>query len=405
MKLKLLLLLFSILSFALAGCGAISLNTPPPLPTVVLGGPNQATPRPASDSESSSGGVSASGNVVPAQQASLAAALSGTIKTVAVSAGSGVTAGQVLVTLSGAEQLAAAVEAANLAVLTAQQSITNLQNNAASATAAAQQALANAEKALEDAQTARYQKNLARVTQATIDQAQADLIIAKNSLKDAQDNYDKYAGRPADDLQRAQAFSRLAAAQQKVDQEQWNLDYLLSKPDANEVDQADAAIAVAKANLAAAQQKYDRLKNGPDPDALALTQATLKNAQAQQASAQAALANLEIKAPFAGVISQVNVHAGEAVLPGAPLLVLADTAHLQVQTTDLSERDVPRVSVGQKVSVNVKALNQTLSGKVSAIAPLASTLGGDVVYQTTIVLDTVPPALRAGMSVDVTYGK
>ena len=33
------------------------------------------------------------------------------------------------------------------------------------------------------------------------------------------------------------------------------------------------------------------------------------------------------------------------------------------------------------------------------------TLGGDVVYQTTIDLDTQPAALRPGMSVDVTFGQ
>jgi hypothetical protein len=39
------------------------------------------------------------------------------------------------------------------------------------------------------------------------------------------------------------------------------------------------------------------------------------------------------------------------------------------------------------VTVFIKALNQDVAGKVSAIAPLADTLGGDVVYKTTIDLD------------------
>ncbi len=38
----------------------------------------------------------------------------------------------------------------------------------------------------------------------------------------------------------------------EVDQIQWNLDWLISRPDTLEVDQADAAIGVAQANLAAA---------------------------------------------------------------------------------------------------------------------------------------------------------
>jgi hypothetical protein len=39
-----------------------------------------------------------------------------------------------------------------------------------------------------------------------------------------------------------------------------------------------------------------------------------------------------------------------------------------------------------------------------AIAPLADTLGGDVVYKITIDLDAPPAGLRAGMSVEVQFG-
>jgi len=49
----------------------------------------------------------------------------------------------------------------------------------------------------------------------------------------------------------------------------------------------------------------------------------------------------------------------------------------------------------------VKALNQDITGRVSAISPLADTLGGDQVYKVTIDLDKLPPGLLAGMSVVV----
>jgi hypothetical protein len=41
---------------------------------------------------------------------------------------------------------------------------------------------------------------------------------------------------------------------------------------------------------------------------------------------------------------------------------------------------------------------------VSAISPLADTLGGDVVYKVTIELDSLPEGLRAGMSAEVQFG-
>jgi multidrug efflux pump subunit AcrA (membrane-fusion protein) len=61
------------------------------------------------------------------------------------------------------------------------------------------------------------------------------------------------------------------------------------------------------------------------------------------------------------------------------------------------------VKTGQAVDVLVKALGQNIGGKVSEISPLADTLGGDVVYETFIDLDSQPAELRPGMSVDVFF--
>jgi macrolide-specific efflux system membrane fusion protein len=76
---------------------------------------------------------------------------------------------------------------------------------------------------------------------------------------------------------------------------------------------------------------------------------------------------------------------------------------LQVETTDLSERDVPQVQIGQTVNVYVQALNENIAGHVVIISPISETLGGDVVYKTTIDLDAIPDGLRSGMSVDVQF--
>jgi multidrug efflux pump subunit AcrA (membrane-fusion protein) len=61
------------------------------------------------------------------------------------------------------------------------------------------------------------------------------------------------------------------------------------------------------------------------------------------------------------------------------------------------------VEPGQPVRVFVEALGEEVTGRVSLISPLADTLGGDVVYKTTIDLDSRPEGLRAGMSVEVLF--
>ncbi|NMC14574.1 MAG: efflux RND transporter periplasmic adaptor subunit, partial [Chloroflexi bacterium] len=125
--------------------------------------------------------------------------------------------------------------------------------------------------------------------------------------------------------------------------------------------------------------------------------------QNQLAAAQAKLANLTLTAPFDGIVSEVNLLSGEYGILGQTILTLADLDHLRIETTDLIERDLPQVAVLQSVLVMVKALNEDIGGKVSQISPLASTLGGDVVYKVTIELDEIPKGFREGMSVEVQF--
>jgi HlyD family secretion protein len=72
-----------------------------------------------------------------------------------------------------------------------------------------------------------------------------------------------------------------------------------------------------------------------------------------------------------------------------------------VETTDLSERDVARVVLGQEALVYVEALGEEIEGQVVGIAPQSTTIGGDVVYTVYVSLNVQPPNLRWGMSIEV----
>jgi len=409
---KSLVLVAAMAAFLLSGCGVFSGATPTPLPTIVLGSSNpapQSSPQGASPAATAvagagGGGVTASGVVIPAQEVQISASISENVEALNVAAGDQVKAGQVLIRLTGSQAQVAAITAAQVDLLSAQQALQTLNDNAAQALAAAQLRLANAQKALDDAKTKRAYKQYRNGSESSIEIAQADLILAENALKDAQDDYNSVADRSEDDVDRAAALSALGAARNAYDHALANLNYLLALPNIIDVNQADAVLAAAQAEATAAQTDYDKLKNGPDPDAVALAQDRITNAQAQIDAGQASLASLELKAPLDATVSKVSIHVGEWAMAGTTLIVLSDLAHLRVQTTDLSERDVPKVKVGQPVSVLVKALNLNVTGRVSEIASLSDTLGGDVVYQTTIDLDSQPGGLRPGMSVDVSFG-
>ena len=124
-------------------------------------------------------------------------------------------------------------------------------------------------------------------------------------------------------------------------------------------------------------------------------------AEATLRRAEADLATTRLRAPFAGTVTALEANLGEMVQAGQVVVVLADLSRMQVETTDLSERDVVHVQVGQPAVVFVEALNAEIPGRVTQVAAQASVIGGDVVYTVVVELDEQPPDLRWGMSVDV----
>ncbi|MCL4835678.1 MAG: efflux RND transporter periplasmic adaptor subunit [Caldilineaceae bacterium] len=221
--------------------------------------------------------------------------------------------------------------------------------------------------------------------------AQAQLAQAQAALLRAQANL---AGLQADPqpAQVAAAQARLDGAQAHLDQ--LTLDRLLTPATPSQLAEARALVASAQAGL-------DLLNEAALPSALAAGEALIAEAMAGVQSAQAALANTALRAPFAGTVTALQIALGEMALPGQPVVTLADLSRLQVETTDLSERDLARVSVGTPVTIFVDALGQEITGRVTRVALQASIAGGDVVYPLIIELDEQPAALRWGMSVDV----
>jgi RND family efflux transporter MFP subunit len=165
----------------------------------------------------------------------------------------------------------------------------------------------------------------------------------------------------------------------------------------------EAKVREAEANLAVAQVQVNYLKRvGTDEVHLESAQAEADRAQALLDSANTSLATQStLVAPFAGTIVSVDISPAETVVPGRVIVTMGDLSRFQVETEDLSERDVPRVQIGQPASVFVESLGEEFPGKVMDISRISSTVGGDVVFKVTIDLDHQPEGLLWGMSADV----
>lgn len=164
----------------------------------------------------------------------------------------------------------------------------------------------------------------------------------------------------------------------------------------------EAEVARMEGLVKSAQADFDLLvRQGEVHERRDAAEGRLNQAKASLTEAQTNLAAATLAAPFDGTIASIDIVAGETVSPGLAIVTLADLSNFRVETTDLSERDLHAVQIGQSVTVFVDALNQQLTGKVIAIAPISNTVGGDVVYKVTVQLDSQPEGLRWGMSAEV----
>ncbi len=370
-------LLVLILSLVMFGCT----SAPTPMPQPVL--PQApAVNNPSRDP----GSVVASGVIKPAQEARLSFAQGGWVQNVQVLAGDQVQAGDLIAQLEGRARLEAAITAAEAELLAAQQALKALDENAGMAKVGAFQAIIRANQALGDAKYRLYNYTVP----AKLDDLEPmeALELTKENLDQAREAFEPYKFKSSGDEVREDLKELLDKAQSEYNAAmRWV--------------ELEADLIAAQASLEDAQLAYEKLADGPDPDQVAMAQARLDNAQAQLVVAQTALDQLDLKAPFDGTVVSVEICASEAVLPGQVVVVFGGLDHLQVETSDLSERDVSAVVVGQSSTVYVEALDLEIPGIVASIAPQADTIGGDVVYAVVIELEGQPDGLRWGMSVDV----
>jgi multidrug resistance efflux pump len=359
----------------MAGCGGRSEPTTVPIATAPPSAPGAYSGGPT---------VSASGEVVAAQEAEIGFTLAGRVTTVAVDVGDEVQEGEVLLMLETASLEASVAQAeAALDAATAQLMMLEAgprEEEVAAAQAAYRGALAQ------------YRKLQAGPSEEEVTMALAALRKAEAALQQAQAAYDEIAWIE-DVTTMPQA---LALQQATLDYESARAQYALATRGVPPED-----LEAAWANVESAQAQVSLLLAGAADEEISAAEAVVVQAEAALQMARIALEVATLRAPFAGTIASLEVSVGETVMPGQPALTLADLSHLQVETTDLSERDVDRVAVGQQATVYVEALGTDIPGRVMRIAPLATKIGGDVVYAVVVELDEQPAGLRWGMSVDV----
>jgi len=383
------LLVFLLLgSVMLSGCQAIK-NLTSPEPTVA--------PAPVKQDDST---VIAEGHVVPSDFTNLYFTTAGQVTEILVKEGDQVSKGDTLAHLGDRQSFEANLASAEFDLLHAQQQLDDLNEKVAIASSEANLAVLDAEQAYMDAQK-RLEDIDTDETQDKIDDARKVVSDVSDDVENAQDEFDKYKDLDSDNQNRKDAEDKLKDAQVKYDQAVRDRDTLI-----NDLGRAKEDLANAQARLNQARLDAEARQSGPDPDQLALAQAQVKDATAQVAAAQSALDKLALVAPYAGRILRIDISAGERVQSNQTVLVLADTSSWFVETSDLTESEVVKISLDQPVMIKPDALPDVeISGTVESIDETFIERAGDITYIVRIKLDKTDPLLRWGMTVEARFGK
>jgi RND family efflux transporter MFP subunit len=80
---------------------------------------------------------------------------------------------------------------------------------------------------------------------------------------------------------------------------------------------------------------------------------------------------LEVKAPSGGIIVQKNLHVGDMVMPGFPVMILVDLSHLEIEA-QISESDLLKVNEGDFVKFEIPSILYRGRGRIKSIVPSAN---------------------------------
>jgi HlyD family secretion protein len=214
-----------------------------------------------------------------------------------------------------------------------------------------------------------------------------EIKVAKQTLYEAQVDLD---------LQRREFRRRQALlSEQGISQE--------------DLDTAAADLKRAQATYERAKQSYEQIVEGTRKEQIAVNRANLQLARETLEMSRVKLGYTVLKAPTSGVVLVRQAELGEVVVPGTPVVTIADLDHLWLRGY-ISETDLGRIRWGQSATVRTDTFpHTTYPGRVSFISSEAEFTPKSVethkervtlVYRVKIDLDNPNHELKPGMPAD-----
>jgi HlyD family secretion protein len=176
-----------------------------------------------------------------------------------------------------------------------------------------------------------------------------------------------------------------------------------------DIDTAAAEMKRARATYERVKQHYDQVVEGTRKEQIGVNRANLQLARETLEMSRVKLGYTVLRAPTSGVVLVRQAELGEVVVPGTPVVTIADLDHLWLRGY-ISETDLGRIRWGQSATVCTDTFpHTTYPGRVSFISSEAEFTPKSVethkervtlVYRVKIDLDNPNHELKPGMPAD-----
>lgn len=172
-----------------------------------------------------------------------------------------------------------------------------------------------------------------------------------------------------------------------------------AKKDGQEMEQNNPLdLAQAERSVKEKEESLAKLKASPDALDIRAKKIVIQQKEDSLLNARQTLADYSIRAPFDGVIAEVNIKRGDSLSGSAAIATLITKQ--KIAEVSLNEVDVAKVKVGQKVTLTFDAIEGlNITGEVAEIETIGTVSQGVVTYSVKISFDTQDERVKPGMSV------
>ncbi len=175
------------------------------------------------------------------------------------------------------------------------------------------------------------------------------------------------------------------------------------------LDNAEAALKIARASLEKAKENYHLIKEGPRKEDIEEAKALVEQARASVKLNETQLSYTTLYSPISGVVLVSSGEIGEVVNPGTSILTLADLENVWLKAY-IPETDLSKVKWGQEVIVTTDLQpKKEYKGKISFISSQAEFTPKQIqtekervtlVYRIKVDLPNKDHELKPGMPAD-----